>query len=43
MAAANNLSEEIVIRDLADDVDLHDRLMKGLFEIGAAEQRTPKT
>jgi hypothetical protein len=43
MAAADNLSDETVIRDLADDVDLHDKLMKGLFEIGAAEQSTSKT
>jgi hypothetical protein len=42
-ASANDLSDETVIRDLADDVDLHDKLMKGLFEIGAAEHRTPKT
>jgi hypothetical protein len=37
MSAAENLSDETVIGDLAEDVDLHDKLMKGLFAIGAAE------
>jgi hypothetical protein len=37
MAAADNLSDESIAGDLADEVDLHDKLMKGLFQIGAAE------
>lgn len=36
MAAA-----EGVASDLADEVDLHDKLMKGLYEIGVAEQFEP--
>jgi hypothetical protein len=41
IAAADNLSDEAIIRDLAEEVDLHDKLMKGLFEIGAAEPPIP--
>ena len=37
LAAAEAISDEGIIADLAEEVDLHDRLMKGLYEIGAAE------
>lgn len=43
LAAAAVMSEANIINDLADEVDLHDRLMKGLYEIGAAELRGPST
>jgi hypothetical protein len=36
MAAAEAISDEGIISDLAEAVDLHDALMKGLYEIGAA-------
>lgn len=36
LAAGTALSDENVATDLTDEVDLHDRLMKGLHEIGAA-------
>jgi phosphate transport system protein len=39
--AALNLPEENIIADLVQEVDLHDRLMKGLYEIGAAEPWQP--
>jgi hypothetical protein len=41
LAAAANVSEANVVDDLAKEVDLHDRLMKGLYEIGAAEPWSP--
>jgi len=41
VAAADNAADETIIRDLADEVDLHDKLMKGLYEIGAAELPGP--
>ena len=41
LAAADNVSEANVVDDLAEEVDLHDRLMKGLYKIGAAEPRSP--
>jgi hypothetical protein len=41
MAAADNLSDQIILGDLADEVDLHDKLMKGLYEIGAPELPGP--
>jgi uncharacterized protein DUF3775 len=41
IAAADNLSDKIVLGDLADEVDLNDKLMKGLYEIGAAELPGP--
>jgi hypothetical protein len=41
MAAADNLSNESIVGDLAEEVDLHDKLMKGLYEIGAAELPGP--
>jgi hypothetical protein len=41
MKAAGNLSDETVVNDLVEEVDLHDKLMKGLYEIGAAEPWTP--
>jgi hypothetical protein len=37
LTAAGVMSDANIINDLADEVDLHDRLMKGLYEIGAAE------
>ena len=43
LAAAGNMLDATVISDLAEEVDLHDRLMKGLYEIGAAEPWTPPT
>jgi hypothetical protein len=36
MAAAEANSDETIVSDLAGEVDLHDKLMKGLYEIGAA-------
>jgi len=41
LTAAGNLSEVTLISDLVEEVDLHDRLMKGLYEIGAAEPWAP--
>jgi hypothetical protein len=41
LAAADNMSDDSVVSDLAEAVDLHDKLMKGLYEIGAAEPRSP--
>jgi hypothetical protein len=32
------VSDETIIADFAEEVDLHDELMKGLYEIGAAAQ-----
>ena len=43
VAAAGNLSDATIVNDLADEIDLHDRLMKGLYEIGAAEAWKPPT
>jgi uncharacterized protein DUF3775 len=36
ITAAENVSNESIVGDLAEEVDLHDKLMKGLYEIGAA-------
>lgn len=41
MAAAEDLSDDSIVSDLAEEVDLHDKLMKGLYEIGAAAQSSP--
>jgi hypothetical protein len=41
MMAAGNLSDETVIDDLVEEADLHVELMKGLYEMGAAEPWTP--
>lgn len=41
MAAADNIPDESILGDLADEIDLHDKLMKGLYEIGAAERPGP--
>jgi hypothetical protein len=41
VSAADNLSNESIMSDLSEEVDLHDMLMKGLYEIGAAEQPDP--
>ena len=41
LAAADKISDESIIAELAEEVDLHDRLMKGLYEIGAAEAPSP--
>jgi hypothetical protein len=41
LALANTLADENIIGDLADGVDLHDELMKGLYELGAAEPNAP--
>jgi len=38
VAAAENVSDESIVSDLAADIDLHDELMKGLYEMGAAAQ-----
>jgi hypothetical protein len=43
MAAAENVSDASIVGDLAEEVDLHDKLMKGLYEIGAATQSSPPT
>ena len=37
ITAGDNTPDETVVNDLADEIDLHDKLMKGLYEIGAAE------
>ena len=42
LTAADNLSDESMVGDLAEEVDLHDKLMKGLYEIGAAEPWRPQ-
>lgn len=36
LAAAEAISDEGILGDLAEEVDLHDKLMKGLYELGAA-------
>lgn len=41
LALAETISDDSIINDLAEEVDLHDRLMKGLYEIGAAEPWSP--
>jgi hypothetical protein len=38
MAATENVSDESIVGDLAEEVDLHDKPMKGLYEIGTAAQ-----
>jgi hypothetical protein len=38
ITGAENVSDETITGDLAEDVDLHDELMKGLYEVGAAAQ-----
>jgi hypothetical protein len=43
LAAADNESDESIVGDLSEEVDLHDRLMKGLYEIGAAELPGPRS
>lgn len=40
LALADTMSDENIIGDLTEEVDLHDRLMKGLYEVGAAEPWT---
>ena len=40
LAAGNALPDDNVVNELTEEVDLHDRLMKGLYEIGAAEPRS---
>ena len=41
LAAATLLSDQAVAVELVQEVDLHDRLMKGLYETGGAEPWTP--
>ena len=41
IAAANNVSDKMILGDPAEEVDLHDKLMKGLYEVGAAEPPSP--
>lgn len=41
LALAETMSDDRTIDDLAEEVDLHDRLMKGLYEIGGAEPLSP--
>jgi len=41
LALAETMSDDSIINDRAEEVDLHDRLMKGLYEIGAAESWSP--
>jgi len=43
IAAADSAPDKTVIRELADEIDLHDKLMKGLYEIGAARLPGPPT
>jgi hypothetical protein len=40
LALADTMSDENIIGDLTEEVDLHDRLMKGLYEVGGAEPWT---
>jgi hypothetical protein len=35
------MSDASIVSDLAEEVDLHDRLMKGLYETGAVEPWSP--
>jgi Protein of unknown function (DUF3775) len=35
ITAAEDVSDESIVGDLAEEVDLHDKLMKGLYEVGA--------
>jgi hypothetical protein len=41
LALADNMSDESIVGDLAEEVDLHGRLMKGLYEIGVGEPWSP--
>jgi hypothetical protein len=34
LAAADGVPDDKIVNELAEEVDLHDRLMKGLYEIG---------
>ena len=43
VAATDNVADANIVADLAEEVDLHDKLMKGLYEIGAAELPGPAT
>ena len=38
IADAVRLADSAFISELADEADLHDRLMKGLYELGIAER-----
>ena len=38
LADADHLAQSAFISELADEADLHDRLMKGLYELGLAER-----
>jgi hypothetical protein len=40
---AARLAHSAFISELADEADLHDRLMKGLYELGVAERATQNT
>jgi hypothetical protein len=37
LTAAQAMPDDRVVDELADEVDLHDRLMKGLYELGVAQ------
>jgi hypothetical protein len=41
ITAAENVSNESIVGDLAEEVDLHDKLMKGLYEVGATARPSP--
>jgi hypothetical protein len=41
LADADHLAHSAFISELADEADLHDRLMKGLYELGIAERGNP--
>lgn len=41
LALADTTSDDNIIGELIGEVDLHDKLMKGLYEIGAAEPSPP--
>ena len=41
LIAADNLSDESLVSELTEEIDLHDKLMKGLYAIGAAEPPSP--
>ena len=38
LADADHLAHSAFISELADEADLHDRLMKGLYELGIADR-----
>lgn len=43
LADAEMMPDDAIIVELAEEADLHDRLAKGLYELGAAEQPARRT